>query len=99
MLKALIIVAAASLPIFLAAGELRAEEFAVSRFGVEGLAGWENKVFKGQTDYRLVQEGGRTLIKAHSRGTASGLFKKVALDPTRFRYLAWSWKIVATVKN
>jgi hypothetical protein len=77
----------------------QADEVPVSRFASEGLAGWESKVFKGSTDYQLVQDNGRTVIRAHSRGTASGLFKKVNLDPLRFRYLHWSWKIAGTVKN
>lgn len=77
----------------------QADEVQVSRFASEGLAGWESKVFKGLTDYQLVQDNGRTVIRAHSRGTASGLFKKVNLDPLRFRYLHWSWKIAGTVEN
>jgi hypothetical protein len=99
MAKTLFMAVAASLLLFWTSGDARAEEFAVSRFGVEGLSGWKNKIFKGQTDYRLVRESGRTLIRANSRGTASGLFKEVQLDPARFRYLRWSWKIVATVEN
>ena len=76
-----------------------ADEMQVSQFASEGLAGWESKVFKGSTDYHLVQDNGRTVIRAHSHGTASGLFKKVKLDPLRFRYLRWSWKIAGTVKK
>ena len=71
----------------------------VSRFATEGLAGWDIKSFKGLTEYRVVQENGRSVVKAHSRATASGLFKKVRLDPTSYRYLRWSWKIAATVPN
>ena len=99
MLNTIIIAAVIPLLAFLAVSELRADEFSVSRFTTEGLSGWDSKIFKGQTDYRLVQDGGRIVIKAHSSGTASGLFKKVQLDPTRFRHLSWSWKIAATVKN
>lgn len=76
-----------------------ADTIPVSRFATEGLAGWNTKSFKGMTDYRLVPEEGRTVVRAHSRGSASGLFKKVNLDPTRFRYLRWSWKVASTVKN
>lgn len=77
----------------------QAAEVQVSRFASEGLTGWESKVFKGSTEYRLVPDNGRTVVRAHSRGTASGLFKKVKLDPLRFRYLHWSWKIAGTVEN
>jgi len=89
---------AAFLLVILAAA-CQAEEVPVSHFASEGLASWESKVFKGSTDYQLVQDNGRTVIRAHSRGTASGLFKKVNLDPIRFRYLRWSWKIAGTIVN
>jgi hypothetical protein len=76
-----------------------ADTIAVSSFASEGLVGWKEKSFKGMTKYTLVQEGGRTLVKAHSIASASGMFKTVKLDPARFRYLRWSWKIAATIKN
>lgn len=75
------------------------DTLAVSSFATEGLAGWDVKSFKGMTEYRLVRESGRTVVKAHSVASASGLFKKVRLDPARFRYLRWSWKIAATIPN
>jgi len=78
---------------------VRADELAISRFAAEGMAGWERKVFEGLTDYSLVLENGRTVVKAHSKTTASGLVKEVNLDPQRFRYLKWSWKISATIPN
>lgn len=74
-----------------------AEELAVSRFAAEGLKGWESKEFKGQTRYQPVKDDGRTVIKAQARGSASGLFKKLELDPKTYRYLSWSWKIAGTV--
>jgi len=76
-----------------------ADELPVSRFATEGLAGWETKVFKGLTDYKLAPENGRNVLRAHSHGTASGLFKKVNLDPQRFRYLRWSWKVAGIVEK
>lgn len=74
-----------------------AESFAVSRFGAEGLSGWEVKKFKGLTSYSLIRENGTTVLKADSKGSASGIFKKVALSPHTFRYLNWSWKVAGTV--
>lgn len=76
-----------------------ADTIHVSRFATEGIAGWEVKSFKGLTQYSLVQESGRTVIKGQSVGSASGLFKKTKLDPARFRYLRWSWKIADTIPN
>lgn len=81
------------------AAPAQAEELPIGRFGAEGLAGWESKVFEGLTDYSLVKENGRTVVKAHSIMAASGLIKKVNLDPHRYRYLRWSWKVAATIPN
>jgi hypothetical protein len=77
----------------------QANEYHVSAFSSEGLGGWEAKSFKGTTEYSLVRGDGQTVVKALSKGTASGLFKKVKLDPKSFRYLRWSWKVAGTVKN
>jgi hypothetical protein len=77
----------------------QANEYHVSAFSSEGLVGWETKSFKGATEYSLVRDDGRTVVKAISKGTASGLIKKVKLDPNSFRYLRWSWKIAGIVKN
>ena len=74
-----------------------ADEIPVARFSQEGLKGWETKVFKGGTDYRLVQDDGRTVLYAHAKGTASGMTKKLKFDPNTRRYLKWSWKISNTV--
>lgn len=76
-----------------------ASEYHVGAFSAEGLHGWETKSFKGSTDYSLLRDDGRTVVKATSRGTASGMFKKVQLDPAHFRYLRWSWKVAGIVKN
>jgi hypothetical protein len=68
-------------------------------FKGEQILKWEKKSFKGETDYKLVTENGRRVIQAESRGTASGLFAKVDLDPSAYRYLTWSWKIKNTIAN
>jgi len=74
-------------------------ELAVSNFATMGLGGWESKSFKGITDYRIVQEQGRTVVKAVSHAAASGLVKKITFDSRQYRYLRWSWKIASTIKD
>ena len=76
-----------------------ADTLAVSHFASEGLAGWESKSFKGMTEYSLVREGGSTVLKAHSSAAASGLFRKMSLDPAHYRYLRWSWKVAEPLRN
>jgi hypothetical protein len=89
-------VAAALLSTMAAAGGT-AGELAVGRFAAEGLTGWEPKEFKGLTEYRLIPENDRIVVKATSRAAASGLVKKISFDPRRYRYLRWSWKIDRTI--
>jgi hypothetical protein len=74
-----------------------AEEIAVSNFASEGLKGWESKSFKGNTEYNIVKEDGRTVLKGHAKGSASGLTKKLKFNPKQYRYLKWSWKINGTL--
>jgi hypothetical protein len=74
-----------------------AEEIPVSRFSTDGLSGWETKSFKGVTEYRLVKEGGRTVVRASSKNAATGLIRKIHFEPSKYRYLRWSWKIAHTV--
>jgi len=50
----------------LAAGPLLIDDFARGPS-----AGWEKKVFKGETAYRPVLEEGRPAVKAESRASAS----------------------------
>lgn len=75
----------------------QAEEIAVSHFATEGIKGWESKNFKGTTEYRIVQEDGRTVLKAHAKGAASGLTKKLKFSPQSYRYLKWNWKVAGTI--
>jgi hypothetical protein len=76
-----------------------AAEIAVARFGSEGIKGWQSKSFKGTTDYRIVQEDGRSVLRAHAKATASGLTRKIKFNPVTYRHLKWSWKIAGTVAS
>lgn len=77
----------------------RGDEILVSRFSTEGLAGWEPKSFKGTTEYRLVKDEGRIVVKVLSHASASGLIRKIRFQPMKHRYLRWSWKIAYTVEG
>jgi len=76
-----------------------ADEITVSRFAIDGIKGWESKSFKGTTEYKIVQEDGRTVLKAHAKGAASGLTKKLKFSPQTYRYLKWNWKISGTISQ
>ena len=61
------------------------------------VAGWEEKVFEGRTLYETVRRDGRTVIRATSRGTASGLFLRRRIDLEETPILRWSWRVEGTL--
>ena len=61
------------------------------------IAGWEEKVFKGETSYETVRHDGRTVVRATSRGTASGLYLRRRIDLDKTPILRWSWRVDATL--
>ena len=74
-----------------------AGEVAVGRFSAGDLSGWSEQLFKGKNSYTLVNDNGRTVLRAESRNSASGLLKKVAIDPKKLPLLRWSWKVAHTL--
>lgn len=85
------------IPLLVCPVSARAAEIQVSRFGSEGLAGWEPRVFKGNTEYLVIRDGGRPVVRALSHAAASGMVRKIRFDPSTYRYLRWSWKIDRTI--
>jgi hypothetical protein len=57
------------------------------------LDGWEPKAFAGETRYRLTRLDQRLVLRADSRGTASGLVKDRRVDVRQYPFLNWSWRI------
>ena len=54
---------------------------------------WELSKFKKSTQYQLVSQDGRTVIKASAHASASGLVHRLAVDPRQFPLLEWRWKV------
>lgn len=50
------------------------------------------KKIKQHTQYRFVDDNGQTVIQADSRNSASGLIRKVSIDPREFHKITWRWK-------
>ena len=71
------------------------ESVAVLRDGDTGA--WEEKIFSGKTVYEPVDIDGRTVVRATSRGTASGLFRKKRIDLEKTPILEWSWRVEETL--
>jgi len=54
---------------------------------------WSLSRFRAPSHYELVKdETGATVVKAVSRGTASGLIQYIDVDPRRTPVLSWRWK-------
>ena len=76
-------------------GIARAESVSVLRDG--DIGEWEEKTFKGRTLYETVRQDDRSVVRATSRGTASGLYLRRRIDLERTPYLHWSWRVDATL--
>jgi len=87
------------LPGALFAGEAIPGQVTVAAFSSGDLSGWSKKIFKGETEYSIVQVDGRKALRAVSKNAASGLVKKIEKDPLRYPLLRWSWKIEKTLKR
>jgi hypothetical protein len=58
--------------------------------------GWQPWIlsrFKRSTAYRLVNEQGRTVVRARAESSASGLIHPLKLDPKNYPLLHWHWKV------
>ncbi len=58
--------------------------------------GWEPMTFdkiERHTRYSLVSENGATVLKAESRNSASGLIRKIRIDPHQYPIIRWRWRV------
>jgi hypothetical protein len=80
---------------------------AVGRFSAEKAgddlpADWEPFYFKDierHTDYRLVVMDGQVVVKATADGSASGLTRKISIDPREYPIIQWRWKVANVLKK
>lgn len=71
----------------------------IGQFSNGNLQDWKNKSFAGETQYQLVQQDGRRVLQADSKGTASGLYREITIDLERTPYLNWSWRVNNVLKG
>jgi len=60
------------------------------------VAGWEPMTFdkiESHTRYALVEDEGRTVLRADSNASASGLIRQMEIDPNDYPVLTWDWKV------
>jgi hypothetical protein len=60
---------------------------------------WTLSRFKKPTQYKLVNESGRTVVKASADASASGLVHRVKIDPKTYPLLSWRWKVDELIAN
>lgn len=77
------------------AGTAAAETRAVGDF-TDGLSGWEERSFAGDTQYTVVEADGRAAVRAEADGTASALYRRIEIDLEATPYLSWSWRVEGT---
>lgn len=75
---------------------LRVGAFSAAKAGGPFPDGWEPLTFdkiEKHTDYALVEDDGNVTVKAVSRASASGLVRKVDIDPLQYPVVEWRWKV------
>lgn len=77
----------------LSSSYVSAETVPVGQFSQGLLTGWEDRVFKGTTQYQLQRDGNTQVLAATVSDGASGKFKRIKIDLKRTPYLNWRWKV------
>ncbi|MGL4735152.1 MAG: DUF3047 domain-containing protein [Enterovibrio sp.] len=77
----------------LSSSYVSAETVPVGQFSQGLLTGWEDRVFKGTTQYQLQRDGNTQVLAATVSDGASGKFKRIKIDLNRTPYLNWRWKV------
>jgi len=57
---------------------------------------WQEKSFKGHTDYAFISKGDSVILKAHCDKGASALYRHMKVNLTKTPILHWAWKIDKT---
>ncbi len=61
---------------------------------------WRHQKFKGESLYEISSdETGENVLKSSSRGTSSGIFRKVNIDIEKNPILVWKWKVTEFPSN
>ena len=74
--------------------------FSVARPGGAYPAGWRTlgfSKFRKETRYGLVDDCGITVVEARAEGSSSALVVFVDIDPGKYPWLTWRWKVAQLV--
>lgn len=70
--------------------------FSANKPGPEIPDDWKPFLFKNiehHTQYSLVKDNGVTVVKAVSDNAASGIIRKITIDPEKYPIIEWRWKV------
>ncbi len=85
-----------------AASIIQVHPFSSASEGEALPAGWEPLTFKKierHTEYRVVKDGGLSVIRATSRQSASGLVSRVSIDLAEYPIMQWRWKVQNVIEK
>jgi hypothetical protein len=74
-----------------------AMRFSALKPGAPLPAGWRHFAFERQarqTEYALVEDEGRTVLRARAHASTSGIIRELRVDPRVHPILAWRWKVM-----
>lgn len=60
---------------------------------------WRHYPLRGKTEYRLAVFNGRVAVRAMGQNSASGLIRRVSVDPRKCPVLEWTWYAAAIQKS
>jgi hypothetical protein len=63
---------------------------------------WKPLTFKNierHTSYTLVKDGETTVVRASANASASGLIRKIKIDPKEYPIVQWRWKVSNLLKK
>ena len=86
----------------LAQASIEAMRFSALRSGAALPAGFRHFAFSGQTrttEYTLVEDTSRTVLRARADASTSGIIREVQVDPHRHPLLAWQWKVMRVLEK
>jgi hypothetical protein len=56
------------------------------------LKAWEEKIFRGKTQYQVIREGERAFLSSSSAAASSSIYMKMEQKVTPDLYLSWRWR-------
>jgi len=82
--------------------DLRVGRFSRLQTGMDAPPDWDPLVFKKiekHTRYERISDEGVVVIKAVSDAAASGLIRKIEIDPVAYPIVEWRWKVVNIIEK